>query len=87
MKLESGTEGIEIQMELKYCERCGGLWLRLRNETGVHCGSCSAHFARLPKRGEGGERKGRRRKGSNREQIHGVQIEYLEGVEQREERV
>lgn len=80
MKLESGTEGIEIQMELKYCERCGGLWLRLRNDTGVHCGSCMAHFAALPKRGEGGERKGRRRKDGDPKQRHGIQIEYLEGV-------
>jgi Zn-finger nucleic acid-binding protein len=29
-----------IQMELKYCERCGGLWLRVRGSGEVYCASC-----------------------------------------------
>ena len=28
MNFISEMEGEEIQVELKYCERCGGLWLR-----------------------------------------------------------
>lgn len=30
-----------IQLELKYCERCGGLWLRPKNSELVLCSRCS----------------------------------------------
>ena len=30
-----------IQLELKYCERCGGLWLRPRGSGLVFCASCA----------------------------------------------
>lgn len=36
-------------MELKYCERCGGLWLRPRGGEGVHCRGCCLHLAGLPR--------------------------------------
>jgi Zn-finger nucleic acid-binding protein len=36
------TERLEIvHLELKYCERCGGLWLRRRGEAHVYCNACS----------------------------------------------
>ena len=41
-----------IQMELKYCERCGGLWLRLRGSDVVFCPTCAivmAGIARDPR--------------------------------------
>ena len=31
-----------LQLELKYCERCGGLWLRVRGTQGPYCSSCAA---------------------------------------------
>ena len=34
-----------IQLELKYCERCGGLWLRPRGSELVFCGSCARAMA------------------------------------------
>ena len=34
-----------IQMELKYCERCGALWLRLRESDLVYCASCTVILA------------------------------------------
>ncbi|HUK48442.1 MAG TPA: hypothetical protein VLW06_12655 [Terriglobales bacterium] len=34
-----------IQMELKYCERCGGLWLRLRGSDLVYCAACAVILA------------------------------------------
>lgn len=37
-----------IQLELKYCERCGGLWLRLQGEHDVYCASCVPHMQQLP---------------------------------------
>jgi len=30
-----------LQLELKYCERCGGLWLRLKGRCDVYCASCA----------------------------------------------
>jgi len=29
-----------VELELKYCERCGGLWLRRKGELAVYCGPC-----------------------------------------------
>jgi len=37
-----------IEMELKYCERCGGLWLRARGEAEVYCASCAPKMAEFP---------------------------------------
>lgn len=36
-----------IQLELKYCERCGGLWLRPRGSELVFCGACARAMAGL----------------------------------------
>jgi hypothetical protein len=30
-----------IHLELKYCERCGGLWFRLQSSPEVYCASCA----------------------------------------------
>jgi hypothetical protein len=38
----------EIRVELKYCERCGGLWVRERGATEVYCESCRDIMADLP---------------------------------------
>ena len=38
----------EVGMELKYCEHCGGLWVRERS-AGVYCENCQAKVADLPK--------------------------------------
>jgi Zn-finger nucleic acid-binding protein len=40
-----------IQLELKYCERCGGLWLRLRGTQEVYCGGCVLEMRELPAAG------------------------------------
>lgn len=90
MNFENGIDGVKL--DLKYCERCGGLWLRAANTEGIHCGACSAHFSALPKRGEAKSRP-RRRKGKaggnrRREESKGYfQIEYLTGVAEKENRV
>jgi ribosomal protein L37AE/L43A len=36
-----------IQMELKYCERCGALWLRLTGSDLIFCAPCSVILAGL----------------------------------------
>jgi hypothetical protein len=41
--LEAGS----IQLELKYCERCGALWLRPKGSDLVFCSSCALVMAGL----------------------------------------
>ncbi len=41
--LEAGS----IQLELKYCERCGGLWLRPKGSDLVFCAGCARVMAGL----------------------------------------
>lgn len=36
------------KLELKYCERCGGLWLRPRDSEAVYCATCEELIAELP---------------------------------------
>lgn len=36
-----------IQLELKYCERCGGLWLRPKGSDLVFCACCARAMAGL----------------------------------------
>src|SRR5579863_9929133 len=42
------SESNEIGMELKYCEHCGGLWVRERGAGTVYCERCEAQVAELP---------------------------------------
>ncbi|HEX6503432.1 MAG TPA: hypothetical protein VF011_09295 [Terriglobales bacterium] len=37
-----------IELELKYCERCGGLWLRIVGEERVYCAACVPQMAQFP---------------------------------------
>jgi hypothetical protein len=34
-----------IRLELKYCERCGGLWLRERGTGRVYCAVCTSEMS------------------------------------------
>ena len=44
-------EGLEIvRLELKYCERCGGLWMRTKGTEDVYCPSCAVEMLDLPAR-------------------------------------
>jgi hypothetical protein len=38
----------EMHVELKYCERCGGLWLRQCGIPRVYCADCVPRIAELP---------------------------------------
>jgi Zn-finger nucleic acid-binding protein len=40
--------GNELQFELKYCERCGGLWLRPVGGEQIYCVACGQEIAQLP---------------------------------------
>ena len=37
-----------ILMELKYCERCGGLWLRTKGAAQPYCAPCAREMLDLP---------------------------------------
>jgi len=37
-----------VRLELKYCEHCGGLWLRECGAGVVYCGNCQRRVADLP---------------------------------------
>jgi len=40
------TERLEmVYLELKYCERCGGLWFRRKGEPQVFCEPCSLQWS------------------------------------------
>jgi Zn-finger nucleic acid-binding protein len=91
MEFAGSLEGEEIQVELKYCERCGGLWLRAQGTNGIYCVSCCAWLAaaRSPARQPLRSRKPWRRKEREPQQSKGVgsergqnlsEIDYLQGV-------
>ncbi len=42
-----GDEDGVVRVELKYCERCGGLWLR-EGGAGVYCVPCRVKMEDLP---------------------------------------
>jgi ribosomal protein L37AE/L43A len=48
MRRKSEGEGSEVGMELKYCEHCGGLWVRERGAGIIYCDKCQAKVADLP---------------------------------------
>ena len=42
-------EDLLVAMELKYCERCGGLWLREKTIQEIYCPECAPEMAGLPR--------------------------------------
>jgi hypothetical protein len=42
------SHGDEERFELKYCERCGGLWLRPVGGGQIYCANCGREMAQLP---------------------------------------
>jgi Zn-finger nucleic acid-binding protein len=47
MKKKANVEE-KMSLELKYCERCGGLWLRPAGGGQIYCASCAKHIAEMP---------------------------------------
>jgi Zn-finger nucleic acid-binding protein len=41
----------EMEVELKYCERCGGIWLRPVGGREIYCPPCIPKMAQIPFRG------------------------------------
>ena len=38
-----------VPMELKYCERCGGLWLRESEHEEIYCPGCRPEMVDMPR--------------------------------------
>jgi len=47
-KATESSSGRELQLELKYCERCGGLWLRPVGGGQIYCVPCAREIGELP---------------------------------------
>ncbi len=91
MEFAGSLEAEETQVELKYCERCGGLWLRALGTNGIYCASCGVWLAaaRSPARQPLRSRKPWRRKERGPQRSKDVvaergqnpnQIDNLQGV-------
>lgn len=48
MKGKVTNSANELCLELKYCERCGGLWLRPAGGGQIYCTACACKMAELP---------------------------------------
>jgi Zn-finger nucleic acid-binding protein len=48
MQASYSSEASVLTFELKYCERCGGLWLRPGGGGEIYCGPCGPAVAELP---------------------------------------
>lgn len=48
MSSDPGDKKGSVGVELKYCEHCGGLWVRERGSGIVYCGRCQPMVADLP---------------------------------------
>jgi hypothetical protein len=90
MNFISRIESAQVRVELKYCERCGGLFLRPQAAEVVYCGGCMAHLTATVAIPEGSKRARHSRARNPRmvkepqPQKHGLhgaaQVEYLERV-------
>jgi len=71
----------EFRVELKVCEGCGGLWLRVREHQGwgAYCTSCTKWLAEFPapKRGKSRTEAQRRRRQRNRAAKTGAVVELV----------
>src|SRR2546421_128279 len=47
-ELKEAAKLKEETVELKVCERCGGLWLRPGGSRWIYCGPCKAKLEELP---------------------------------------
>jgi Zn-finger nucleic acid-binding protein len=78
MKAKKRRGSQESSLELKYCERCGGLWLRPVGGGQIYCTICSRAMAELPPPSTEVKRKVRRRNWEVEEEFEGYTIAEIE---------
>jgi hypothetical protein len=87
MNFMDKIECTDAEVELKYCERCGGLFLRLLGTSLVYCGGCTAHWAALSTAGGRGDVGSWTRRKPRTPKLHrskierGTRIDRLQGSE------
>jgi len=81
MNFMDKTESTDAEVELKYCERCGGLFLRLLGASLVYCGGCMAHWAALSTTGGGGGVGSWARRKPRTPQLHRSKIERVSRID------
>ena len=47
-----------VGLELKYCEQCGGLWLRRQGSANCYCAACARFLEEIPPRAHDNRRRG-----------------------------
>ena len=45
--MQQAADEVVVQVELKYCEACGGLWLRRRGAVEVYCRHCEERMGEI----------------------------------------
>ena len=85
--------GTFVGLELKYCEQCGGLWLRRRGSEECYCAACTRFLGDIPPRPRDNRRQGGsgplRRKMRKQHREPGTELaplEYVVATRQQEER-
>jgi Zn-finger nucleic acid-binding protein len=73
-----------VGLELKYCEQCGGLWLRRRGSQECYCADCARFLEEIPprtpdnrRRGGSGPLRRRMRKQQREPGMELVPLEYV----------
>ena len=94
MNFINRMEATEGHVELKYCERCGGLFLRVAGAGVTYCAGCALRLGTEPELAEmiGPARRRRSRRGrlgkgvkAGERELQGMaKVEYLHGVEEME---
>ncbi len=73
-----------VGLELKYCEQCGGLWLRRRGSEECYCAACARFLEDIPPRPRDNRRRGGsgplRRKARKQHHEPGTELVPLEYV-------
>ncbi len=84
---------LRVGLELKYCEQCGGLWLRPRGSDECYCAACAHFLEDMPARAHDNRRRGgsgplrRKMRKQRREPGSGLApLEYIVATRQREEK-
>jgi Zn-finger nucleic acid-binding protein len=80
MNFIDDVESPRVLVELKYCERCGGLWLRPQSTDGVYCTTCRARLAAMPDPGQPPARRARRRVRVRKTEGQAAHVDCLQGV-------
>ncbi len=55
MRAKRGNSAENLTLELKYCERCGALWLRPTGGKQIYCVDCAREIADLPPTSHGAD--------------------------------